>query len=791
MRVPSRVVSLPGDLRAPVDRLPRARAPHRAGRRSGARRDRRRPAHAVVVSRRSCRAPTRPTSSIVGAPPNKNGTLLGEHRAPAAASSTSRATPCRSRARSHPNGAPTPAALSEIPLGSIDGLGFDQDRLTAVARPASPIRRAPTRSTSPSAAARALRRARRATGSGSACSPARQAQLPAFGTAKVQPRRRMTVTVVGIVKFNNNIVQDDVDANGEAGGNIIFTPAFTRPITQCCNTDLFSGFQLDGRRAAVSDGRGRDRAGDAEGLRLLRARHVGVRSAGRTRDQARSRSRSACSARSRRSRRCCIAGQVIGRQLRLDTDDLDTLRAIGAEPGDDDGRRAHRRDRRGRRRIACSRRRSRSALSPLAPIGPARAVYPSRGIAFDWTVLGVGLVTLIVILSAVAIAARRAARAAPCRRRATRRSPRIERSRAARPRAGAPGRDGRRDPVRARVGTRSRRRAGAIRDARRRARDRRRDRHAHVRREPAHARVAPRALRVELERRDPDQRRRRRHPVADGARAARSRPRRRRVERRLLRLAADRRPDRADHRRPARRAASSRRSSPDTGSRRPIRSCSAGRRSPSSTSASATPSRRATATSSPTRLRIVGTATMPAVGPAEQLHLSMGTGALVAYQQLPYQVRNSGEQHAPDQRVRAERDLRAAATPARTRRPRSRSLRRRGRGQERRDVSVVSVQRPAEIVNYRSMGSTPALLGAALAAGAVVGARAHPHGVGSPAPARPRAAQGARLHPPPARGRRRVAVDDRGRRRRRHRRTRSASSSVVRCGISSRTSCTS
>jgi ABC-type lipoprotein release transport system permease subunit len=34
-------------------------------------------------------------------------------------------------------------------------------------------------------------------------------------------------------------------------------------------------------------------------------------------------------------------------------------------------------------------------------------------------------------------------------------------------------------------------------------------------------------------------------------------------------------------------------------------------------------------------------------------------------------------------------------------------------------VSVLSVQRPAEIANYRTMGSTPVLLGAALAAGAV------------------------------------------------------------------------
>ena len=35
-------------------------------------------------------------------------------------------------------------------------------------------------------------------------------------------------------------------------------------------------------------------------------------------------------------------------------------------------------------------------------------------------------------------------------------------------------------------------------------------------------------------------------------------------------------------------------------------------------------------------------------------------------------------------------------------------------------VTVETVQRPAEIVNYRTMGTTPALLGAALAVGAVV-----------------------------------------------------------------------
>ena len=107
---------------------------------------------------------------------------------------------------------------------------------------------------------------------------------------------------------------------------------------------------------------------------------------------------------------------------------------------------------------------------------------------------------------------------------------------------------------------------------------------------------------------------------------------------------------------------------------------------------------------------------MPAVGPAGQLHLSMGTGALVSYQLLPAAVRNSGsgdgssafEPSAIFVRLRAGTNPAAALA----------SLRRRvaakGPG-----ASVVSVQRPAEIVNYRSIGSTPALLGAALAAGAV------------------------------------------------------------------------
>ncbi|HYT40682.1 MAG TPA: FtsX-like permease family protein, partial [Acidimicrobiia bacterium] len=114
------------------------------------------------------------------------------------------------------------------------------------------------------------------------------------------------------------------------------------------------------------------------------------------------------------------------------------------------------------------------------------------------------------------------------------------------------------------------------------------------------------------------------------------------------------------------------------------------------------------------RLRIVGTATLPAVGPQMNEHVSMGTGALVVDEIIPGSGSSSGNSgpNAIFVRLRAggnhaaalqslQRDAEALSSPATG------------------PVAVLPVQRPAEIVNYRSMGTTPALLGTALAAGAV------------------------------------------------------------------------
>jgi ABC-type antimicrobial peptide transport system permease subunit len=122
--------------------------------------------------------------------------------------------------------------------------------------------------------------------------------------------------------------------------------------------------------------------------------------------------------------------------------------------------------------------------------------------------------------------------------------------------------------------------------------------------------------------------------------------------------------------------------------------------------------------STETTLRIVGTATMPAVGPGLGLHLSMGTGALVSDLFIPAGVRNptSGPPGPNAYFVR----LKNGANPSASLRSLQRIDNALDSDPNAAPMSVLSVQRPAEIVNYRTMGSTPSLLGIGLAAGAVV-----------------------------------------------------------------------
>jgi predicted lysophospholipase L1 biosynthesis ABC-type transport system permease subunit len=115
------------------------------------------------------------------------------------------------------------------------------------------------------------------------------------------------------------------------------------------------------------------------------------------------------------------------------------------------------------------------------------------------------------------------------------------------------------------------------------------------------------------------------------------------------------------------------------------------------------------------RLVIVGTAALPAVGIATNLHTELSTGAVVADTLIPTSNRGFGRRDGPEAIfVRLRTNIPPAAALLTLKRDAA------GMSTDPNDgpVSVLGVQRPAEIVNYRTMGTTPAFLGVGLAVGA-------------------------------------------------------------------------
>ncbi len=119
------------------------------------------------------------------------------------------------------------------------------------------------------------------------------------------------------------------------------------------------------------------------------------------------------------------------------------------------------------------------------------------------------------------------------------------------------------------------------------------------------------------------------------------------------------------------------------------------------------------------RLRIVGTATLPTIGQGTELHLEMGSGAVVPDSSIPPRLRGAQEGFPGGPDVVLVRLRPGVSAPTALRR-----LQRIAKATSNGDndgVVVNAVQRPAEIVNYRSLGSIPAILGATLALGTVTG----------------------------------------------------------------------
>jgi FtsX-like permease family len=237
------------------------------------------------------------------------------------------------------------------------------------------------------------------------------------------PKVVVTLHLVGIIVLASTVVQDDVDALGSQVG--LFTPALTRVLAQCCATYSTSALQVDGGAREIpvvqsevdallgkrltaaasgsNGGEGEVAAAVATAERAIRPEAIALGVFGGIAGLA----------------AILIAAQVIGRQLRLGSDDAGVLRALGARPA-----------------VTAAEGllgllgavvlgslmafAVAVALSPLAPIGPVRPVYPYRGVAFDWTVLGLGVLALVAILGALSVGL--AYRAAPHREAGRRRT---------------------------------------------------------------------------------------------------------------------------------------------------------------------------------------------------------------------------------------------------------------------------------------------------------------------------------------------------------------------------------
>jgi ABC-type antimicrobial peptide transport system permease subunit len=208
-----------------------------------------------------------------------------------------------------------------------------------------------------------------------------------------------SVKLVGEVAMPNNIVESDFDALGSA--TVIFSPALTRHLSTKCATGTETFLQLRGgdRSAkqvfsevfhvdpvANSFGGGQltssfvpavQRAIEPEAIALTVFGGIAGLSV------------------------FLIIALIIGRFFRVAAEETGTMRALGAS------RRTMSADHLsgvlgsilvgGLVAIALA-----YGLSSLSPLGPVRPVYPHPGVSFDWTVLGLGFLILVILLGAFA-----------------------------------------------------------------------------------------------------------------------------------------------------------------------------------------------------------------------------------------------------------------------------------------------------------------------------------------------------------------------------------------------------
>ena len=224
-----------------------------------------------------------------------------------------------------------------------------------------------------------------------------QTELPGFGSASAPPYRRLDIKLVGIVEDPGTVAADQADLETLE----VFSPALTRQLLSCCANYTVTGVKVDGGSGVVRQVEQEAQAalpvGDpviltaptsdelAKAVRSVKPLAIALAVFGGIAGLV----------------ALIVAAQLIGRQLRFGLEERRVMRALGAGPSDTflDGLLglviaivvgsvlA----------VAVA-----VALSPIAPLGVIRPVYPGRGVAWDWTVLGAGFVVLVLGLTVIA-----------------------------------------------------------------------------------------------------------------------------------------------------------------------------------------------------------------------------------------------------------------------------------------------------------------------------------------------------------------------------------------------------
>jgi len=279
-------------------------------------------------------------------------------------------------------------------VASPDGLFTDQDRLKiTLGRAADPARADEVVATNEAASVLHLHVGERI-----------PIGIMRDSSQSVRVYRRTELTVVGIGVLGIQLVHDDIDS--DRAGFLVGTPALLRGYESCCSTNSYDGLQLDrGSRYAAPVLRGYERlidnpvnghgqlvvyqtaAIEAEAQQAIRPEAIALAVFGVIALAA----------------ALIIGTQAISRQLYAGGSDAAVLRALGAGPGVAmaDGLLGVVAAVVAGAVLAAA---VAVALSPLTLFGPVRTAEPSPGIDADWAVLGPGLLVLALVLTLVAAA---------------------------------------------------------------------------------------------------------------------------------------------------------------------------------------------------------------------------------------------------------------------------------------------------------------------------------------------------------------------------------------------------